>query len=185
MNPLVILDRDGVINEDSDDYIKCVEEWRPVPGSIEAIALLSGAGFRVVVASNQSGLGRGLFDQETLDEMHAHMHRLVHEAGGEIEGVFYCPHHPDEGCDCRKPKPGLLNQIERELDTSVVGAHFVGDTRKDMEVARAKGAIPLLVRSGKGERTLAAGGGELAEQVFDNLLAAATYLVRRRKAEDA
>lgn len=183
MNPLVILDRDGVINEDSDAYIKSVDEWRPVPGSIEAIALLSRSGFRVVVASNQSGLGRGLFDQETLDEMHAHMHRLVHEAGGEIEGVFYCPHHPDEQCDCRKPKPGLLEQIEAELQTTVVGAHFVGDTKKDLQVAIAKGALPLLVRTGKGERTLAAGDGELASRVFDNLYGAAQYLVSLRDSE--
>ncbi len=181
MNKLVILDRDGVINEDSDAYIKSVAEWTPVPGSLEGIAKLTEAGFRIVVASNQSGLGRGLFDQATLDEIHAHMHDRVADAGGHLEAVFYCPHHPDEGCQCRKPQPGLLEQIERELAVSVVGAYFVGDTRKDLEVARSKGAIPILVRSGKGERTIAAGDDTLAERVCDNLLQAAEYLLEREK----
>ncbi len=185
MNPLVILDRDGVINEDSDAYIKCVAEWTPVPGSLEAIADLTRAGFRVVVASNQSGLGRGFFDQATLDEIHAHMHEQVARAGGVIEGVFYCPHHPDEDCDCRKPRPGLLDQIEKEMGISVVGAHFVGDTRKDMEVARSKQAIPILVRSGKGERTIAAGGDALAARVCENLREAADYLIGLQRGGDA
>ncbi len=185
-NPLVILDRDGVINEDSDEYIKSVEEWRPIPGSIEAIARLSQAGHRVVVASNQSGLGRGLYGLEELDAMHAHMHALVAEAGGEIEGVFYCPHHPDENCNCRKPRTGLLDQIEAELSTSVVGAYFVGDTKKDLQVAIAKQAIPILVRTGKGERTLAAGDGRLAQQICDDLLAASDWILQqtRRPAGD-
>lgn len=176
-NKLVILDRDGVINEDSDDYIKCVEEWRAVPGSLEAIARLHQAGWQVLVASNQSGLGRGLFTQETLDAIHAHMHQCVADAGGRIDGVFYCPHHPDADCGCRKPRPGLLEQMEAQMGVSVVGAYFVGDSKKDLEVARAKGAIPLLVRSGKGARTIAAGGDALAEQVFDNLLAATDYIL--------
>lgn len=148
---LLILDRDGVINEDSPDYVRSVDQWRPLPGSIEAIAALSRAGFEVVVASNQSGLARGFFSLDDLEAMHEKLVSLVEAAGGHVGGVFYCPHHPDENCDCRKPRTGLLDAIEREVGASVEGCHFVGDSVKDVECALAKGALPLLVLTGNGE----------------------------------
>ena len=150
---LVILDRDGVINQDSDAYIKTLEEWLPVPGSIEALARLSQAGYTLAIATNQSGLSRGYFDLDTLEAIHQHLRDLVAEAGGEIAGIFYCPHLPDEGCDCRKPGIGLLRSIERELGEPVAGAHFIGDSLKDLQAGRAAGCIPVLVRTGKGEGT--------------------------------
>ncbi len=125
--PLLILDRDGVINEDSDDYIRCLEDWRPIPGSIDAIARASQAGYRVAIATNQSGLGRGYFGLDELETIHQRLCALVEAAGGSIAGIFYCPHLPDAGCDCRKPRTGLLRAIERELGDSAVGAWFVGD----------------------------------------------------------
>ena len=152
---LVILDRDGVINEDSDDYIKSLDEWKPIPGSIEAIAKLSRHGFTVAVATNQSGIARGLFDLDDLEAMHARLDQLVEAAGGKIAGIFYCAHHPDDDCDCRKPKPGLINAIENEIGESALGAWFIGDSLKDLEAGENKGCVPVLVRTGKGERTLA------------------------------
>ena len=151
---LVILDRDGVINEDSDDYIKSVDEWQPISGSIEAIARLSKAGYTTAVATNQSGVGRGYYSLDTLHAMHAKMNALVEEAGGHIACIRFCPHIPDDHCDCRKPKPGLIRQIEEALNCRAEGAWFVGDTAKDMEVAKACGCTPVLVKTGKGQRTL-------------------------------
>lgn len=147
---LVILDRDGVINADRDDYIKTVDEWVPLPGSIEAIAKLSKAGYRIAVATNQSGLARGLFDEVTLANMHNLMCALVEQHGGEIDVICYCPHHPDEDCGCRKPKTGLLEQIGAALNQETTGAWLVGDHEKDMQMALAGGCKPLLVRTGKG-----------------------------------
>lgn len=176
---LVILDRDGVINEDSEDYIKSAEEWQPLPGSIEAIARLSQAGYLVAVATNQSGLARGYFDEIALANMHNLMNALVEDAGGSIAVVCYCPHHPDAGCDCRKPLPGLLNQIEEALGNSVAGAWYVGDSYKDVEAALNKACKPILVRSGKGARTEAALSVEDRQQllVVDDLAAAATCIL--------
>lgn len=153
MSDLIILDRDGVINQDSDDYIKSAEEWQPIEGSIEAIAALSQAGFRIAIATNQSGLARGLFDLDDLEAMHAKLNHLVSEQGGAIEGIFYCPHHPDDECHCRKPDVGLIDAIEFELGLSAKGAYFVGDSLKDLQAARAKQCIPVLVRTGKGPKT--------------------------------
>jgi D-glycero-D-manno-heptose 1,7-bisphosphate phosphatase len=154
MSPaLIILDRDGVINEDSDDYIKSPEEWEPVPGSIEAIASLSQAGFSIAVATNQSGLARGYFDDITLANIHTLLCDLVETAGGHIDVICYCPHGPDEGCRCRKPAPGLLEQIAAELDLPLAGAWYVGDADKDMQVALAMQCRPILVRTGKGRNT--------------------------------
>jgi len=150
---LIILDRDGVINLDSDDYIKSPEEWIPIPGSIEAIADLSKAGYTVTVATNQSGIARHLFDEFDLAAMHQKMCALVEEQGGEIAGVFFCPHGPDDGCDCRKPGIGLLKQIESEFGTSVSGAPFVGDSARDLLAAKLAGCRPVLVLSGKGALT--------------------------------
>lgn len=151
---LLILDRDGVINEDSAEYIKSVEEWQPIPGSIEAIARLSRAGYTIAVASNQSGLARGLFDEQALLDMHDKMFRLVRESGGMLDAVVYCPHGPDDGCDCRKPETGLLRQIEESVDLPVAGSYLVGDSLRDLQAADRAGCKPVLVRTGKGETTL-------------------------------
>lgn len=151
--PLLILDRDGVINEDSDDYIRCLADWRPIPGSIDAIARASRAGYRVAIATNQSGLGRGYFGLDELEAIHQHLRDLVEEQGGTIAGIFYCPHLPDAGCDCRKPRTGLLRAIETELGESAAGAWFIGDSLKDLQAARAFGCRPALVTTGKGADT--------------------------------
>ena len=168
---LIILDRDGVINEDSDEYVKSAEEWLAIPGSIDAIARLSKAGYTVAVAINQSGISRGYFDEFELAAMHDKMCALVEEQGGEISGVFFCPHGPDEDCECRKPKTGLLEQIECEFGISVSGAPFVGDSGKDLLCAKLAGCIPVLVRTGKGEGTLAESTPNELDgvQVFGNL----------------
>ena len=152
---LVILDRDGVINEDSDEFIKTLDEWIPIPGSIEAIARLSRHGFTVVVATNQSGIGRGIIDLDDLEAMHERLAELVDAAGGKIAGIFYCPHHPDDNCECRKPKPGLITAIEDEFGESALGCWTIGDSLRDLEAGERKGCVPVLVRTGKGERTLA------------------------------
>jgi D-glycero-D-manno-heptose 1,7-bisphosphate phosphatase len=165
-NRLVILDRDGVINQDSDDYIKSPAEWVPIPGSIEAIARLSHAGFRVAVASNQSGLARGLFTPATLNAIHQRLRERVEAQGGRIEMIAFCRHGPDDGCDCRKPRPGLLLEIADRFGIDLAGVPFIGDSLGDIQAARAVGAQPWLVRSGKGERTLA----HLREQGADDTL---------------
>ena len=149
---VLVLDRDGVINEDSPDYIRSVEEWQPIPGSIEAIARASKAGYTIAVASNQSGLARGLFDLDALTEIHDRMIEAVEDAGGRIDIITWCPHHPDEDCECRKPRIGLLMRIEQELGVSLAGQWFVGDSTRDLEAARAAGMIPVLVRTGNGSK---------------------------------
>lgn len=151
---LVILDRDGVINEDSDAFVKSEAEWVPLPGAIEAVAGLSRAGFTLVVATNQSGLARGLFDLDDLEAMHAKMGQLVESHGGSLSAVFYCPHGPDDGCNCRKPKSGLIDAIEAEFDTSASGVPLVGDSLRDLEAGISKGCEPVLVLTGKGRKTL-------------------------------
>ncbi|MEP5566543.1 MAG: D-glycero-beta-D-manno-heptose 1,7-bisphosphate 7-phosphatase [Halioglobus sp.] len=152
---LLILDRDGVINQDSDDYIRCLDEWKPIAGSIEAIAGLSKAGYRVAIATNQSGLSRGYFGLDDLETIHDQLCKLVEEQGGSIAGIFYCPHLPDEGCECRKPATGLLRAIETELGESVAGSYFIGDSLKDLQAGQAMGCTPMLVLTGKGEKTQA------------------------------
>jgi D-glycero-D-manno-heptose 1,7-bisphosphate phosphatase len=152
----VILDRDGVINEDSDAYIKSPQEWVPIEGSIEAIADLHVNGYKVVVATNQSGLARNLFDEFELAKIHQKMCSVVEEAGGFIDGIFFCPHGPDENCGCRKPKTGLLEAIAEEFDISLEGVPFIGDSLKDVQAAKAAKCFPILVQTGKGNQTLAA-----------------------------
>jgi D-glycero-D-manno-heptose 1,7-bisphosphate phosphatase len=153
----VILDRDGVINQDSDQFIKNPDEWKPIPGSLEAIARLNQAGYRVVVATNQSGVGRGLFDMTMLNSIHAKMHKLVAQAGGRIEAVFFCPHPADSACACRKPKPGMLQEIAIRYHLELKGVPAIGDSLRDLEAAVAVGARPILVLTGKGRKTLDAG----------------------------
>ncbi len=150
---LVVLDRDGVINDDSDSYIKSPDEWRPLPGSLEAIAQLNARGFHVAVATNQSGIGRGLFDAHMLAAIHHKMHQALSRYGGRIDAVFFCPHTERSGCDCRKPKPGLMHAIEQRFRVSLVGVSCVGDSLRDLQAAAAVSAQPILVRSGKGEKT--------------------------------
>ncbi|SDH35649.1 D-glycero-D-manno-heptose 1,7-bisphosphate phosphatase [Pseudomonas benzenivorans] len=173
---LLILDRDGVINYDSDAYIKTLEEWIPIPGAIEAIARLSKAGWTVAVATNQSGLARGYYDQAMLDAMHARLRQLVAEQGGEVGLIAHCPHGPDDGCDCRKPKAGLLKRIAAHYGVELAGVWFVGDSSGDLDAARAVDCQPVLVKTGKGQRTLAKPlpAGTL---VFDDLAAVAARLV--------
>lgn len=150
----VILDRDGVINEDSDEYIKSPEEWIPIPGSLEAIARLHQAGYRLIIASNQSGIARGLFDLDTLARIHAKLLEAVRAKGGAIEAIFFCPHGPDDGCRCRKPLPGLFEEIAERLKLSLRGVYAVGDSERDVLAAESAGARPVLVRTGKGNRTI-------------------------------
>lgn len=178
---LIILDRDGVINEDSDAYIKSPEEWTPIPGSLEAIARLTQAGYHVVVATNQSGIARGYFDLETLHAMHEKMDRALAALGGKVEAVFFCPHGPDDACSCRKPKPGLLQEIAARYKVGLEGVYAVGDSPRDVEAALAAGARPVHLRTGKGARALAR--GEIPAQVpvhedlrsfVDSLLSEAT-----------
>jgi D-glycero-D-manno-heptose 1,7-bisphosphate phosphatase len=149
---LIILDRDGTINEDRDDYVKSVDEWVPIPGALEAIARLNHAGWHTVIASNQGGLGRGLFDMATLNAMHLKMNQMLAKVGGRIDAVFFCPHTADDGCDCRKPLPGLFQQIGERYGVDLAEVHVVGDRRGDLQAGVAVGCIPHLVRTGKGAR---------------------------------
>ncbi|WP_312931621.1 D-glycero-beta-D-manno-heptose 1,7-bisphosphate 7-phosphatase [Pseudomonas sp.] len=173
---LLILDRDGVINFDSDAYIKSVQEWIPIPGSIEAIAQLSKAGWTVAVATNQSGLARGYYSADTLEAMHARLRALVAEQGGAVGLIVHCPHGPDEGCACRKPKPGMLETIAAHYQHALEDVWFVGDSRSDLDAALAAGAQPVLVKTGKGERTLSKGvpAGTL---IHDDLASVARALI--------
>lgn len=174
---LIVLDRDGVINQDSDEYIKSPEEFIPIPGSLEAIARLTQAGWRVVVATNQSGVARGYYDLATLQRIHDKLHRLLAGLGGQVEAIFYCPHGPDDQCDCRKPRPGLFHDIESRLQVVLHGVPAVGDSLRDLEAAIAVGAAPILVRTGKGERTLAKGKGLDGIPVFADLAAVVDSLL--------
>lgn len=148
-----MIDRDGVINEDADDFIKSVAEWRPIARSLEAIAALTRAGVPVAVVTNQSGIGRGLYNEDTLREIHQHMRAEISAVGGDLAGIYYCPHLPDAGCECRKPRPGLFRALERELGLSVQGAPFIGDRLSDLDSAAAVGARGILVRTGTGSAT--------------------------------
>src|SRR3954468_8250082 len=154
---LVILDRDGTINEDSDAYIKSVAEFRPIAGSLEAIARLSQAGYRLVVATNQSGIARGLFDTATLVSIHDALQRAVSQVGGRIDAFFFCPHAADSAGECRKPRPGMLLEIARRFNVSLTDVYMVGDAPRDLEAAAAAGARPVLVLTGKGRKTRADG----------------------------
>ncbi len=155
---LAIIDRDGVINQDSDAFIKSPDEWVPIPGSLEALARLTENGWKVVIATNQSGLARGLFTMATLNAIHAKMRRELALHGGLIDSIFICPHGPDDGCDCRKPAPGMFHDIAHRYEISMQNVPAVGDSLRDLQAAAALGCTPWLVQTGKGERTLEKGG---------------------------
>ena len=173
---LVILDRDGTINHDSDDYIKSPAEWHPLKGSLEAIARLGQAGYRVVVATNQSGIARGLFTTQTLFAIHDTLQRALGKMGGRIDAFFFCPHGADAGCDCRKPQPGMLLEVARRFNVSLKDTYVVGDSRKDLEAAAAAGARPVLVLTGKGRMTRDEGKLPAGTQAFADLAAFAEQL---------
>ena len=175
---LVILDRDGVINYDSDQYIKSPGEWKPMPGSLEAIAKLTQAGYKVVIASNQSGIGRGLFDMDTLNAIHDKMHRAVQSLGGRIDAVFYCPHTSESKCGCRKPKPGMFLRIGACFNTDLSEAFVIGDSLRDLQPAASVGARPVLVLTGKGGITQAEGDLPEGTLVFADLAAAVDYILK-------
>ena len=148
---LIILDRDGVINEDSDDYIKSPAEWQPIVGSLEAIAKLSQNGYKIVVVTNQSGLGRNLFTIEALNAIHMKMNTHLAQFGGVIDALFFCPHIPEDNCNCRKPKPGLYNDISERLRVSLNKVFCVGDKMTDIQAIQSAGGKPVLVRTGQGQ----------------------------------
>jgi D-glycero-D-manno-heptose 1,7-bisphosphate phosphatase len=166
---LVILDRDGVINYDSVEYIKSPDEWKPIPGSLEAIARLNQDGYHVVVATNQSGIGRGLFEVAALNAIHEKMHKALGLVGGRIDAVFFCPHGQNDGCNCRKPKPGLLEDIAHRFNTEMAGVPCIGDSLRDLQAAAAVGARPMLVLTGKGKQTAADGGLPAGTTTFADL----------------
>jgi len=175
---LVILDRDGVINHDSDAYIKTPEEWKPLPGSLDAIARLTQAGRHVVVATNQAGIGRGLFEMAALNAIHDKMHRAVGQAGGRIDAVFFCPHAPESDCHCRKPRPGLLEEIGRRYNTGLKGVPSIGDTQRDLDAAATVGALPMLVLTGNGEATRKENRLPPGTQVYADLAEAVSAIVK-------
>ena len=180
-NKLVILDRDGVINFDSAQFIKSPAEWKPIPGSLEAIARLCQNGYRVVVATNQSGVGRGLFDMETLNLIHAKMHKSLLTMGGRIDAIFYCPHAADSKCDCRKPKPGMFKRIAETLNVDLNGVPAVGDSLRDLQAGAAVGCQPMLVHTGKGEKTRDDGGLPEGTLQFADLAAAVNHILAKEK----
>ena len=182
--PLLVLDRDGVINRESDAFIRSLEEWQPLPGSLDAMARLSKAKYDIAIATNQSGLGRGYFELEQLEAIHRQLCREVEARGGSIAGIFFCPHRPEDSCPCRKPATGLLAAIEAELGQSPKGAPFIGDSLRDLQAARDYGCKPILVLTGKGEKTLAqlqSGGAEIRDAdaipIYPDLAAAADALL--------
>jgi D-glycero-D-manno-heptose 1,7-bisphosphate phosphatase len=175
---LVILDRDGVINADSDQFIKSPDDWKPIPGSLEAIARLTQAGYRVVVATNQSGVGRGLFDMATLNSINNKMHRAVEKAGGRIEAVFYCPDAAESASEFRKPMPGMFRDIGERFNTHLAGVPAVGDSLRDLQAAAAVDAQPILVLTGKGEKTRDAGGLPEGTRIYSDLASVAADLAR-------
>ena len=175
---LIILDRDGVINQDSDSFVKNPDEWIALPGSLHAIARLTQAGWKVVVATNQSGLARGLFDMDTLTAIHTKMRRELAAAGGSIDAVFMCPHGPDDNCSCRKPKPGMFEQIGHRYDVDLAGVPAVGDSLRDLQASSSVGCSPWLVLTGNGKKTLAKGGLPDNTRVCDDLSAVVDILLQ-------
>ena len=177
--PLIILDRDGVINQDSDDFIKSPEEWLPIEGSLEAIAQLNQAGYRVVVITNQSGIARGLFNVDALSQIHNKMRRMLAQVGGHVEAILYCPHGPDDNCQCRKPKAGLFEDLANRLRIDLTDVYAVGDSLRDLQAASLVGARPILVKTGKGKRTLEQGIPD-GIPVYENLASVVSFLLENQ-----
>ena len=173
---LVILDRDGVINYDNVNFIKSPDEWKPIPGSLEAIARLNQADYHVVVATNQSGIGRGLFDMTVLNAVHDRMHKALMPYGGRIDAVFFCPHAEEIGCACRKPKTGMFQEIAQRFNANLAGVPCIGDGLRDLQTAYAAGAQPILVLTGKGKKTRDAGGMPGNTLIYADLASAAQAL---------
>jgi D-glycero-D-manno-heptose 1,7-bisphosphate phosphatase len=173
---IVILDRDGVINRDRRDFIKSPQEWQPLPGSLEAIARFCAAGYRVAIATNQSGIGRGIFALSDLEAIHAKMLAAVTAEGGRISALEFCPHRPEDGCDCRKPRTGLLQRIATRMGADLAGVPCIGDSARDLQAAETVGARPILVMTGNGRRTLEEGLPENVE-VYEDLASAADRLI--------
>ena len=173
---LIILDRDGVINYDSEQFIKSPDEWRPIPGSLEAIALLNRWGWRVVVASNQSAVGRGLIDMDTLNAIHDKMTKSLAQVGGRLDAIFFCPHPADSTCNCRKPKPGLFIDIRERYNIDLTDVPMVGDSLRDLQAAKAVGGLPCLVLTGKGAKTREDPKLPPQTLIFDNLAGVAAHL---------
>jgi D-glycero-D-manno-heptose 1,7-bisphosphate phosphatase len=174
-NSYVLMDRDGVINYDSDHFIKSPEEWKPIEGSLEAIALLNKHGYHVAIITNQSGLARGLLNEAMLEKIHEKMRRFAAEKGGNIDAIYICPHGPASKCNCRKPKPGLLELFATDKNISLNGIVFIGDALRDIQAAQAVGASPMLVKTGKGLKTLI-DNPDLNIPVFENLYDAAKHI---------
>ncbi|MBP7394364.1 MAG: D-glycero-beta-D-manno-heptose 1,7-bisphosphate 7-phosphatase [Zoogloea sp.] len=173
---IIVLDRDGVINFDSDQFIKKPEEWKPIPGSLEAIARLNESGWRVIVASNQSGVGRGLFDMDTLNAINEKMTKALGQAGGRLDAIFFCPHTADSTCDCRKPKPGMFLQIAERFNADMKDVPVVGDSLRDLQAGVAVGCKPYLVLTGKGSKTQTDPDLPEGTQIFPDLAAVAAQL---------
>lgn len=179
---IIILDRDGVINQDSDKYIKNIDEWEVIPSSLEAIANLTQAGFKLVVCTNQSGISRGLFTFEELNAMHEKMHKLVANAGGQIAAIFVCPHKPEDNCECRKPKSKMIFEIcERFNIDDISRVIMVGDSAKDLYAIASAGGIPVLVKTGNGKKTLSKNKLPPGTLVFENLLEVSDYIISREE----
>ena len=179
--PLVILDRDGVINQETEELVKSAEEWHPIPGSLEAISALNLAGYRVVIASNQSGLARGLFDIYTLNAIHRKMHNDLEKVGGHLDGICFCPHRPSDNCDCRKPRPGMLKQICQRFFTEPGATHYIGDSLRDIQAAEAAGLSPILVLTGKGVQTANKLQPDQQIPIYQNLAEAVEALLAKRR----
>lgn len=177
----VILDRDGVINYDSDEYIKSPDEWHPIPGSLEAIARLNRAGYRILIATNQSGINRGYYDIEMLDTIHAKFMYELATVGGYVDEIFFCPHLPEEGCHCRKPKPGLLLQIEAHYPINLSETYFIGDSYTDVQAAQAAGCLPLVVLTGKKNHLLEQYSNLASVPNFPDLQAAVEYILSQSR----
>lgn len=174
---LVILDRDGVINRDSANFIKNPNEWIPIPGSLEAIVLLNQSGFRIAIATNQSGIARGLFDMTTLNAINDKMYRALGQMGGRIDAMFYCPHAADDNCNCRKPKTGMIEDIGRRFSLKLSEVYGIGDSLRDLQAFSNAGCKPILVRSGKGEETLAQGNLPKKTLIFADLAEATQHII--------
>lgn len=176
----VLLDRDGVINHDDVGYIKSVNEWIPISGSLEAITMFNENGFKVIVITNQSGIGRGLYDEPAMQEIHREMLKRVKQLGGKIENIYFCPHDPDAKCLCRKPEPGMFKAFSKDYDRQLNDLYYVGDKLSDLQAAKAAGAKSILVKTGKGEQTLAE-NPQINSPIFENLYEAAKFIIAEKK----